>query len=166
MSIFLQNLAMIIWGSRPKPFPHGTLPPYFEKTAVTFEGRNLSFSEIDDRSNRLANALTDMGVRTKDNVATLMRNCLEYPEIEFALVKGGFCQITLNPRLTAAEQLLQIDETEAKAVIDALAENGLKRGDNDLKLIMMCELPSNAVLAACVGSLWLARRWLPAAALL
>jgi branched-chain amino acid transport system permease protein len=23
MSIFLQNLIMIIWGSRPKPFPHG-----------------------------------------------------------------------------------------------------------------------------------------------
>ena len=24
MSIFLQNLAMVIWGSRPKPFPHGS----------------------------------------------------------------------------------------------------------------------------------------------
>lgn len=90
---------------------------FHQKTAVSFEGRNLSFSDVDDRSNRLANAITDMGVHTRDNVATLMRNCLEYPEIEFALVKGGFCQITLNPRLTAAEQLLQIDETEAKAVI-------------------------------------------------
>ena len=31
MSIFLQNLAMIIWGSRPKPFPQGALPVYFER---------------------------------------------------------------------------------------------------------------------------------------
>ena len=36
---------------------------------------------------------------------------------------------------------------EAKAVVDLLAEHGLKRGENDLKLIMMCELPSNALLA-------------------
>lgn len=36
---------------------------------------------------------------------------------------------------------------EASAVIDLLAENGLRRGENDLKVIMMCEIPSNALLA-------------------
>ena len=36
---------------------------------------------------------------------------------------------------------------EARAIIDLLAENGLKRGDNGLKILMMCELPSNAILA-------------------
>jgi pyruvate,water dikinase len=36
---------------------------------------------------------------------------------------------------------------EASAVIDLLAEHGLKRGDNGLRVIMMCELPSNALLA-------------------
>jgi pyruvate, water dikinase len=36
---------------------------------------------------------------------------------------------------------------EADAVIDLLAENGLRRGENDLRIIMMCELPSNAILA-------------------
>ena len=36
---------------------------------------------------------------------------------------------------------------EAKRVNEILAENGLKRGVNGLQLIMMCELPSNAVLA-------------------
>ena len=36
---------------------------------------------------------------------------------------------------------------EAQRVNEILAENGLKRGDNGLQLIMMCELPSNAVLA-------------------
>jgi pyruvate, water dikinase len=36
---------------------------------------------------------------------------------------------------------------EAKAVTQLLAENGLKRGDNGLKHIMMCELPTNALLA-------------------
>ncbi len=36
---------------------------------------------------------------------------------------------------------------EAAAVIELLKENGLERGKNDLEVIMMCELPSNAVLA-------------------
>jgi pyruvate,water dikinase len=36
---------------------------------------------------------------------------------------------------------------EASAIIDLLAENGLKRGENGLKILMMCELPSNAILA-------------------
>ena len=36
---------------------------------------------------------------------------------------------------------------EAKAVVDLLAEHGLKRGEKELKLIMMCEIPSNALLA-------------------
>lgn len=36
---------------------------------------------------------------------------------------------------------------EADKVIQLLAENGLKRGENGLRIIMMCEIPSNAVLA-------------------
>jgi len=36
---------------------------------------------------------------------------------------------------------------EAEQVVNLLAENGLKRGENDLRLIMMCELPANAILA-------------------
>ena len=36
---------------------------------------------------------------------------------------------------------------EAKQVIELLAENGLERGVNGLRIIMMCELPSNAILA-------------------
>jgi pyruvate,water dikinase len=36
---------------------------------------------------------------------------------------------------------------QAARVVDLLAANGLKRGENGLRLIMMCEVPSNAVLA-------------------
>jgi pyruvate,water dikinase len=37
--------------------------------------------------------------------------------------------------------------TEARRVVELLAENGLKRGENGLRLIMMCEIPSNALLS-------------------
>jgi pyruvate,water dikinase len=36
---------------------------------------------------------------------------------------------------------------EAKEVTSIMAANGLKRGENGLRLIMMCEVPSNAILA-------------------
>ena len=36
---------------------------------------------------------------------------------------------------------------EGRRVVEVLAENGLKQGQNDLKIIMMCEVPSNALLA-------------------
>ncbi|TKS54025.1 phosphoenolpyruvate synthase [Luteimonas yindakuii] len=36
---------------------------------------------------------------------------------------------------------------EGRKVLDVLAENGLKQGENGLKVIMMCEVPSNALLA-------------------
>lgn len=36
---------------------------------------------------------------------------------------------------------------EAEGVIDLLGQHGLKRGENDLQVVMMCEVPSNAVLA-------------------
>lgn len=38
--------------------------------------------------------------------------------------------------------------TEAEDVIHVLGEEGLRRGENGLKVVMMCEIPSNALLAA------------------
>lgn len=51
--------------------------------------------------------------------------------------------------LTNVELMVPFVRTlgEASQVIDLLAEYGLKRGENGLRVIMMCELPSNALLA-------------------
>jgi pyruvate,water dikinase len=51
--------------------------------------------------------------------------------------------------LTNVEVMIPFVRTtdEARAVIDVLGRFGLKRGENGLRLIMMCEIPSNALLA-------------------
>jgi pyruvate,water dikinase len=51
--------------------------------------------------------------------------------------------------LTNVELMVPFVRTvgEARAVLDLLDKNGLKRGTNGLRIVMMCELPSNAVLA-------------------
>jgi pyruvate,water dikinase len=52
-------------------------------------------------------------------------------------------------QLTNIEVMIPFVRTpgEAKQVVDLLAANGLKRGKNGLRIIMMCEIPSNALLA-------------------
>lgn len=63
------------------------------------------------------------------------------------------CEALLQVRgamgLTNVEVMIPFVRTvnEAKEVIDLLAANGLRRGENGLRLIMMCELPANALLA-------------------
>jgi pyruvate,water dikinase len=51
--------------------------------------------------------------------------------------------------LTNVEVMVPFVRTiaQAKAVVDELGRQGLKRGENGLKVIMMCEIPSNALLA-------------------
>ncbi len=51
--------------------------------------------------------------------------------------------------LTNIELMIPFVRTiaEAKAVTEIMAKNGLKRGENGLRLIMMCEIPSNALIA-------------------
>ena len=51
--------------------------------------------------------------------------------------------------LTNVEIMIPFVRTlgQAAKVTELLAEQGLKRGDNGLRLIMMCEVPSNAILA-------------------
>ncbi|TPH14434.1 phosphoenolpyruvate synthase [Litorilituus lipolyticus] len=67
----------------------------------------------------------------------------------FALECEAIKRVRNDMDLTNVEIMIPFVRTleEASAVIDILAEHGLKRGENGLRIIMMCELPSNALLA-------------------
>lgn len=67
----------------------------------------------------------------------------------FALECEAIKRVRNDMDMTHVEVMIPFVRTveEAAAVIDILAEHGLKRGENGLRIIMMCELPSNALLA-------------------
>jgi pyruvate,water dikinase len=67
----------------------------------------------------------------------------------FALECRAMKRVREDMGLTNAWVMIPFVRTleEGRKVIEVLAENGLRRGENGLKLIMMCELPSNALLA-------------------
>jgi pyruvate,water dikinase len=67
----------------------------------------------------------------------------------FALECQAIRYVREEMGLTNVEVMIPFVRTlqEAQEVIAILAQNGLKRGEKDLRIIMMCELPSNAILA-------------------
>ena len=75
-------------------------------------------------------------------IADNMQDCfeLECQAIKYVRDEMGLTNIEIMiPFVRTLEEAVQ--------VIELLEKNGLKRGDNDLKVIMMCELPANALLA-------------------
>ena len=75
-------------------------------------------------------------------VADSFRECFELECRALRLVREQM-------GLTNVEIMVPFVRTldEADAVIELLAENGLRRGENGLRIIMMCEIPCNAILA-------------------
>ena len=75
-------------------------------------------------------------------LAPSFRECFE---LECAALK----KVRDELGLTNVELMVPFVRTlgEAKQVIDLLERNGLRRGTNGLRVVMMCELPSNAILA-------------------
>ncbi|CAN1509767.1 PpsA Phosphoenolpyruvate synthase/pyruvate phosphate dikinase [Burkholderiaceae bacterium] len=67
----------------------------------------------------------------------------------FAMECDALKRVREDMGLTNVQVMVPFVRTlaQAKRVTELLADKGLKRGENDLKLIMMCEIPSNAVLA-------------------
>jgi fatty-acyl-CoA synthase len=88
-----------------------------DKIALRFQGRTLTFAELDERVTRLANALSDRGVRQGDRVGVLMTNRLEAVESYFAAVRlGGVC-VPVNFRLVADEVAYIIEDSGTQTLI-------------------------------------------------
>ncbi len=68
----------------------------------------------------------------------------------FALECRAMKKVREDMGLTNVELMIPFVRTveTAKAVLELMARHGLKRGENGLRVIMMCEIPSNVILAA------------------
>lgn len=80
-------------------------------------GRRFTFAQTNARSNRLANALLELGLRKGDCVAFLASNRIEVVEIYFALAKAGLVGMPLNYRLAPVEIVALMKEVDAVAML-------------------------------------------------
>ena len=79
--------------------------------------KSHTFKEWNDRSCRLANALTSLGMQKGDRFAVLAYNCVEWMEIYAAAAKGGFICVPLMFRLSPLEMEYNINHSECKVFI-------------------------------------------------
>ena len=80
------------------------------RPAVLFEGQQFTFAQMQERVNRLANALADLGVASGDRIATMQVNCHQGIEIYFAAALLDAIYVPLNFRAKSEElaQMLEI----------------------------------------------------------
>ena len=80
-------------------------------------GRRFTFRQVNARVNRLADALSGLGLRKGDVVAFLSANRVEMVEIYFALAKTGIVGLPLNYRLAPVELVELVRSMGAKALL-------------------------------------------------
>ena len=88
-----------------------------EKEAVVDGERRLSYSELNQRVNRLANALLGLGLGNGDRIAILSYNRLEFVEGIMAAAKLGLVLVPLNWGLTAAELAFILNDSGAETLL-------------------------------------------------
>jgi acyl-CoA synthetase (AMP-forming)/AMP-acid ligase II len=82
------------------------------RTAIVFEGNRYTFSQLSERTNRLANALRQLGVRKGDRAIIFEVNRNEYVEACFATIKVGGIFAPLNFRVKEDDLVYLVNKAE------------------------------------------------------
>ena len=94
-----------------------------EKTAVVYGGRRYSYSELEERVNRLSSRLREAGLEKGDRVAFLCPNTPPMLEGHFAVPAAGLVLVAINTRLGKDEVSYIVEHSGAKmAFVDAELE--------------------------------------------
>ena len=83
-----------------------------QRFAIDYLGREVTYEELDARSDALAGELLARGLVRGDRVATLTGNTPEHVIVFFASAKAGFILLPLNWRLAARELRFQLEDAE------------------------------------------------------
>lgn len=123
--------------------------------AAAFYPKKVIVRLSDFKSNEYANLIGgELYEPHEENPMIGFRGASRYVDASFAPCFALECKAVRRVRedmgFTNVEVMIPFVRTvsEAAAVIDTLKQNGLERGKHELRVIMMCELPSNALLAS------------------
>ena len=138
----------------PRDFFVGRVAEGVATLAAAFAPHPVIVRMSDFKSNEYASLLGgDRYEPHEENPMIGFRGAARYLSPDFAECFALECEALRYVRdamgLTNVKIMIPFVRTlaEAEGVVALLAEHGLRRGDNGLEVIMMCELPSNAVLA-------------------
>lgn len=86
-------------------------------------GRMLTYGQLDERTDRLANALLGTGLTPGDTVGAWMEDCHEYFELYLAVAKAGLIIVPVNARFKSEEARYALERADVRALFftDGLA---------------------------------------------
>jgi acyl-CoA synthetase (AMP-forming)/AMP-acid ligase II len=87
-----------------------------DRTALACEDKTRTFAEMQDRVNRLANALQGLGVGRGQKIAIMALNSMEYVETYYATAKLGGVFVPLNYRAKNEEIVYMCNNSEAAVI--------------------------------------------------
>ncbi|WP_439951439.1 AMP-binding protein [Piscinibacter sakaiensis] len=88
-----------------------------QRPAILFRDRAISYAALDERANRLAQALRALGLRRGDRVAIVSPNRPEIVELECAFYRLGLVKVALNARLAEDELRAALANAEPAACV-------------------------------------------------
>jgi long-chain acyl-CoA synthetase len=91
-----------------------------DKTAISMGERRVTFSQLDEDSNRVAHALIGMGVKKGDRVAMIQASNPEFVAVFFGIMKAGGIAVPLDARYIGNELVSLFDDCRPKVLV---AEN-------------------------------------------
>jgi acyl-CoA synthetase (AMP-forming)/AMP-acid ligase II len=91
--------------------------PHLEAMVEPASGRRFTYREMNERTNRIANALTDLGVGFGERVGVLLMNGVEFLETFFACGKIGAVCVPLNWRLVPDELEFIINDSGTSTLV-------------------------------------------------
>ncbi len=95
----------------------GVAGRYGRKTAIVSGERRFSYTDLDETSNKLANALIKMGVKKCDRIAVLLSNSPEFVITYFGIVKTGAIAVPLDPKYKVGELIALFNDCQPKVLI-------------------------------------------------
>lgn len=114
------------WNPVRTDFPaHKTIPQLFEeqasltpgRAAVIYEDQSLSFAELNQKANRIANYLLSLGVQTEDCVAICLERSTEILVAILGILKAGAAYVPLDSAYPAQRLHYILQETRARVVL-------------------------------------------------
>ncbi|MHB1126689.1 MAG: long-chain-fatty-acid--CoA ligase [Bacillota bacterium] len=88
-----------------------------DREALVFNDKRYTWKHLDERVNRLANALANLGVQKNEKVAFLFFNCNEIVECYFSVAKTGAVSVPVNFRLAPREMEYILNNSDAVVLI-------------------------------------------------
>ena len=95
----------------------GTAEQYPEKIALTYAGKEISYSELATLSDRFSAGLASIGVVKGDCVSLFVPNIPQFVIAYFGILKAGAAITAINPQHKEREVELQLADSEAKVAI-------------------------------------------------